>query len=366
MESYHERHYHFTPSDIDLKIRAAITCLDPRYPGVAYLYIGPIEIDHTLNPELEGMVLNMKGSFKVQVLALNNIPVRPNSSVIRIDKPYLTINFDPILEDTSTNQTDPVCFLPLEINFETDHQLKVRVDNYSTTVVVIAWKDEHSKDHRIVAQFDTREQRDIFYIFLRLLRSIKTHFLERQMQEYDVILNAEWSCLHLDLDDEEDDPEGKHSFYEILRSDTIREHLRELLRIKRELSQENLSLTDSIGVLEADLQECSKQFRELLSEFKSGKVKNLSKYEKSRSVLGELSFSILDDLKKGEKSPNWREEQLPSKEDIELQLRAVRETNSQLRKEIEGVKQDNPQQDSNPFTSEPISSVVSFDFSDQN
>ena len=340
MENYQEKHYHFTPSDIDLKVRAAISCSDLKYPGVAYLYVGPIDLDRTLSPELEGMILNMRGSFRVQIIARNNQPLRPNNSVIRIDKPYLTINFDPVLEENALSQSDVAAYLPVEVNFETDHQMKVRVDNYSTTCVVMVYKDDAGKEQRLAVQFDTREQRDVFYIFLRLLRSIKTNFLERLMSEYDVIINSPWSFLHLDLNEEEDDPQGQLSFFELLRADTIREHLRELLRMKRELSQDNLALTDSLVVMEADLVECTKQFRALLSETKSGKIiKNLAKYEKSRSALGELSLSILDDLKKGEKSPKKREEMPPPREDVEEQLKRIKDANLRLKKEMEALKQ---------------------------
>lgn len=343
MENYQERHYHFTPSDIDLKVRAAITCQDPKFPGVAYLYIGPIQMDTTLCPELEGMVMNTKGSFRVQVLARDNVPLRPNHSVVRIDKPYLTINFDPVLEECALGSSDVAAYLPLEINFESEHHLKVRIDNYSTTVVIIVYKEEGRKDHRLALQFDSREQRDAFYIFLRLLRSIKTSFLDRLFAEYDILINAPWSFLHLDLDFDEDDPEDKLSFYQILRTDNIREHLRDLLRMKIELSHENLTLTDSLVVLEADLSECVKQFRELLAEGRSGKpVRNLNKYEKSRSALGELSMSILDDIKKGDKSslsPKKKEEKLPTKEELEEEIKKVKEVNAKIKKEIESLKQ---------------------------
>jgi hypothetical protein len=350
MESYQEKHYHFTPSDIDLKVRAAVSCSDPKYPGVAYLYVGPIELDKSLSPELEGMVLNMKGSFKVQIMARNGVSLRPNTSVIRIDKPYLSINFDPVLEEVALGQSDVAAYLPVEINFETDHLMKVRIDNYSTTIVLISYKDEAEKDQKLAVQFDTRDQRDVFYIFLRLLRSIKTNFLERLMAEYDIIINAPWSFLHLDLDEEEDDPQGKLSFFEILKADTVREHLRELLRMKRDLSHDNLALTDSLVVMEADLLECTKRFRELLSETRSGKiVRNLSKYEKSRSALGELSLSIINDLKKADKSMRpQRQDQAPSKEELEAQIKKTKEANVRLRKDIEILKQGgNPYAQSN-------------------
>ena len=339
MENYQETHYHLTPSDIDLKIRAAISCKDPQYSGVAYLYLGPIELDKTVSPELEGLVINLKGSFKVQIMSQNNIALRPNESVIRIDKPYLTVNFDPsILGSVTYNKSDTEPFLPIEINFEADQELKIRIDNYSTTVVVFAYKEE-SKDGRLVIQFETREQRDVFYIFVRLMRSIKKGFMDRLISEYDILVHAPWSFLNLKLGEEQDDPEGQLSFFEILYFDSTREHLRDLLRMRRELSQESLVLTDSLVVMETDLLECTKQFRELLNESKSGKpVRNLAKYEKSRSVLGELSFSILGGIKKGEGSPRKREEEVVTKEDLEKELKQYKEANSKLKKGIEALK----------------------------
>jgi hypothetical protein len=341
MENYQEKHYHFTPSDIDLKVRAAISCSDPKYPGVAYLYLGPIELDKSLCPELEGMILNMKGSFKMQILARNGVALRPNTSVIRIDKPYLSINFDPVLEETALGQSDVAAYLPVEINFETDHQMKVRIDYYSTTCVLMSYKDEAERDQKLAIYFDTRDQRDVFYIFLRLLRSIKTNFLERLMNEYDIIINSPWSFLHLDLDEEEDDPEGKLSFLEILKADTIRERLREMLRMKQELSYDNQALTDSLVVMEADLIESSKRFKELLNETRSGKtIRNLAKYEKSRSALGELSLSIIGDLKRADKSTRLqKEEQGPTKEELEAQIKKTKDSNVRMRKEMETIKQ---------------------------
>lgn len=342
MEKYHEKHYHFTPSDIDLKVRAAITCHDPKYPGVGYLYVGPIEIDRSLLPEIEGLVLNLKGSFKIRALARDKHDLKPNNSLIRIDKPYLIINFDPDLEEMVLNNSELPAFLPIEINFETDHSIKVRVDNYSTTNVVITFKDEQG-ENRLVVQFDSRERRDTFYIFLRLLRSIKTTFLDRLVSEYDTLLSSAWSPMQTEMDEDEDEPEGELGLYEILRHDSIREHLRSMLRVKQELSMENVALTDSLQVMEDDLNSSAKQFSSLIEDVKNKKVRSLARYEKSVSALGEMSFSILGDIKKGAKKGGDQpaKTQISTKE-ITEEIKKIKETNVLLRKDLENLKQDKP------------------------
>lgn len=339
MEKYHEKHYHFTPSDIDLKIRAAITCHDPKYPGVGYLYVGPIEIDRSLLPEIEGLVLNLKGSFKIRALARDKHNLKPNNSLIRIDKPYLIINFDPDLEDMVLNNSELPAFLPIEINFETDHSIKVRVDNYSTTNVVISFKDEQG-ENRLVVQFDSRERRDTFYICLRLLRSIKTTFLDRLVSEYDTLLTAAWSPVQTEVSDDEDEPVGELGLYEILRHDSIREHLRSMLRVKQELSMENLALTDSLQVMEDDLNSSAKQFSSLIEDVKNKKVRSLVRYKKSVSALGEMSFSILGDIKKGIKKGGDQhvQPQISTKEMTE-EIKKIKEANVLLRKDLENLKQ---------------------------
>lgn len=338
MENYIEKHYHITPSDIDLKIRAAISCKDAKYPGVAYLYVGPIDLDKSLLPELEGMMLNQRSSFKVRVVAKGNKTLKYNDSVVRIDKPYLTVTFDPTLEDMALTNSEATAFLPVEINFEADSSIKVRTDNYSTTNVILSYRDDAGVDNRLVIQFDSRDRRDIFYILLRLLRSIKTTFLDKLFSEYDSLIEAPWGLIHHEMGDEEDDPEAEFGFYEVARHDSIREHLRTLLRVKHDLSMENMALSDSLSVMEDDLNHSAKQFRALLDEGRTGKPKNLARYDKSRSALGELSFSILDDIKKGNKK-GTRE---PANPDISKnaaeELKKLKETNMLLKRELEAMK----------------------------
>lgn len=340
MENYREKHYHLTPSDIDLKVRAVITCESPKFPGAAYLYIGPVEIDRSLIPELEGMTMNAKGSFKTRIVARNNNPLKPNDSVIRIDRPYITINFDPNLEEEGLTEAEIAEFLPIEINFEMDRSFKVRCDTFSPTNVVIVHKNEIGRENRLVAQFETREKRDIFYIFLRLLRSLKSSFLEKLYNDYDLFCHAEWSPLIKELDDDEDDPEGEFSFYEMFLHDALREQLRKLLKGKFDLSLENLALADSLLVIENDLDYCSRQFRSLLEDGKNKSSKNLSKYEKSKSTLGETSFSVLEGVKKGgNKREATQQSNKTEIDSLERELKMQKEENLNIRKEIEALKQ---------------------------
>lgn len=338
MEDYEERHYHFTPSDIGLKIRASITCKDPKYAGVAYIYFGPIDLDISLVPEIEGMFLNMKGNFKTRILAQNGIPFNPNDSLLTIDRPYLTITFDKALEGKYKVNGQP-SFVPMVFNFEATKGLKVRVDNCSTTNIFLSYKEENQEECKLTLQFDSRHLRDSFYIFLRLLRSIKSTFFEKLNSNYEELLKASWCLTNQDLSEDEDDPEGEYGYFELLHYDNIREHLRELIRHQHDLNLENISLGDCLTILEDDLDNCTRQFRSLLEEGKKGRPKNLAKYEKSRSALGELSLSILDDVKRGNKK---KVEHYTSPEviaNLEEEIKAYKDSSLKIRKELETLKE---------------------------
>lgn len=337
LDDYAERHYHFTPSDIDLVIRASITVENPKYSGVAYLYFGKIDLDISIAPEIQGMCLNMKGTFRTKILAQNGKPFSPNDSLLIVDRPYFTIKFDRMLEGKYTVNGEP-SFVPIVFNFETTTGIKVRIDNTSTTVVNIIYKEEDQSDTKLVIQFDTRQARDTFYIFLRLLRSIKGSYLDKLNADYERLINLHWCVLNQELDEEEDDPVDDYGYYEIFRQDNIREHLRMMVRIQHDLSLENLSLGDCLGILEEDLDNCTKQFRSLLEEGKKGRPKNLSKYEKSRSVLGELSLSILEDVKGGKKKRSETNYTSPEMiETLENEIKAYKESSTKIRQEIEDL-----------------------------
>lgn len=338
LENYTERHYHFTPSDIDLTIRATISVDDPKYPGVAYLYLGKIEMDRSIVPEIEGMALNMKGSFKARILAQNGLPFHPNDSLLIVDRPYFTIMFDKILEGKYTVNGQP-SFVPIVFNFETTTSIKVRMDNHSTTTISITYKEEDQSETKLTVQFDTRQARDTFYIFLRLLRSIKGSFLDKMNTNYEKLIDMPWCLINQELSEEEDDPEDDYGYYQVFQNDNLREHLRGMVRVQHDLSMENLSLGDCLGILEEDLDNCTKQFRSLLDEGrKGGRPKNLAKYEKSRSALGELSLSILEDVKKGgkKKAENFTSPEMIA--NLEEEIKNYKESSNRIRKEIEEIR----------------------------
>jgi hypothetical protein len=49
-----------------------------------------VVLDGSLKPEIEGMCINQKSAFKVIVVTIDDKPIRPNASTIRVEKPYLS------------------------------------------------------------------------------------------------------------------------------------------------------------------------------------------------------------------------------------------------------------------------------------
>lgn len=315
MEGYEEKYYNMTPSDIDLKIRAAVTSNDPRFHGVAYLYVGPIEMDKSLIPEIESLIMQQSGQFKANLLNVGGLEIIPNNvTKIKVEKPYLTLNFDQKLSQIEEYRTlaNSGALDPIEIDFESDKSLKIRVDNRSITDVVISYKNSQEEDKKLKVRFANRLSRDVFYIFVRLMRSIKSSFFEKLMAEFNILKSAPWSILNIEREDDEDESPGEPGYEMILKYDLIRELLRSMIVMNRDLNAENSELLDSMFTLDTELQKTVAKFRELLKEAKSKSGDELKKLEKSnRSHLAETSM-LLEDSKKRKDQKKGGEDPSPS------------------------------------------------------
>ena len=178
VRDYHEHYYHVNPSDIDLKLRVVISSKNPKYPGTAFLTIGPIELDGAVKPELEGMLINRASFFKVMVVSMDEHKVPPNLSLFRIEKPYLYLTFDQHVVSRSQDQSK---YAPMVFNFESDNDVRIKVDSENINNILVQYKDLAGKDITLKAKFDSRMQRDIFYIYLKLMRILKADIIHKQI-----------------------------------------------------------------------------------------------------------------------------------------------------------------------------------------
>lgn len=339
MEGYVEKHYHLTPSDIDLKVRAAVSCNTPGYPGVAYIYYGKIDLDPTLVAEIEGMILSQRGDFKARLLMINGEQMPQNVCHIRVAKPMITLSFDSTLEDVPElyELANKGAFLPVEMNFEEESGLKVRIDNYSITDVGISMKSESGIETKYGFRFASRAQRDIFYIFLRVLRSIKGAFIEKLLNEYEVLQTASWSVINLELDEEEDDPLDKPGYYILLKHDGIRELLRKMLRVNRDLNQENLGTLGTLDEMQIALERALNEFKRLIVKVRGAGISDLRDMELS-------GWNFLEEIKNiGKRKPKTADADLSilADDDVTSLRRDVKNLkiyNDRIRQEIETIK----------------------------
>jgi hypothetical protein len=144
-------------------------------------------------------------------------------------------------------------FNTVTLDVETDKSLKARIDNKSVTNIFLGYTDNNEEDHKVIIKFPSRNHRDIFYIYLRLVRSIKTTFMEKLLRDYDVLLRAPWSIVHLETDEDEDEDPGDPGFEMYLLYDLIRENLRYHVRINRDVSLQNADLLQNLEVLDYQL-----------------------------------------------------------------------------------------------------------------
>ena len=82
-----------------------------------------------------------------------------------------------------------------------------------------------------------------------------------------------------------------------------------MVRMNKDLNEENTTLLDSVDLLEADLDSSVKEFRKLLEDGKNKTTKNIRAFEqKSKSIIRESSV-IIDDVKQKNKKKKKELEQ---------------------------------------------------------
>lgn len=337
MKDYKEIYYHMNPADIDLKIKAVVSSKNPKYPGSAYIYIGPIVLDGSLKPEIEGMVINKTASFKVTVISYNDTALKPNSSTIRVEKPYFYLTYDPEMVSREVEQKN---FEPIMVDFEMDPEVKIKIDPRSINNIIVQYKSESGSEVSLKIKFDSRMQRDIFYIYHKLMRILKNSIVEEVLREYEKLFYFNWSFLKKSIGGE--NREYNVDYELIYNFDKIREHLKAMVRFNKELNEDNTALLDSLDILEADLAMSVKEFRSLIEDQKSKKKltrKDVSRYEKSsQSIIAESSV-IIDGIKqKGKKKKELDNSRLVNIRDIEDDIKSIKQVNDVYKKEIEILK----------------------------
>jgi hypothetical protein len=337
VRDYKEIYYHFNPADIDLSIKCHICSREPKYPGSATILIGPVVLDGSLKPEIEGMCINQKSAFKVLVVAIDDKPIRPNASTIRVEKPYLYLTYDPGMVG---RETDKSRFEPLMLDFETDPDVKIRIDPTNINNILINYKNSMKVETKLKIKFDSRMQRDIFYIYHKLMRILKKSVIDEILVEYEKLFKYDWSFLKHKIAENRD---SMVDFEVIYNFDLVREHLKAMVRLNKELNEENTTLLDSLDILEADLELSSKEFRSLIEDQKTSKKltrKDITRYEKSSQSIIQESSMIVDGVKVKDKRKKKEldDERIGQMRELEDDIKAVKRINEIFKKEIEALK----------------------------
>lgn len=336
IKDYDYKYYHVNPSDIDLKIRAVITPITEGFTGTAFLTIGPIILDGSLKPELEGLVLNKTASFKCTLVTMNNEKVSPNLSLVRVTKPNLEIIYDQkmISREPEANRSK---FDQVNLHFEKDKNFKVKVDSQNINNCYFFYTKGEEKLVALI-KFDNRMQRDVFYIYLKLMRMLKPKILEDMDIEYDSLLEMPWCFLKVGRDVERYDE--LRGYQHIYGSDALRELLKVMVRLNKSLQDENVQLLDSVDIIEQDLQLSMKEFGNLLEDGKVKNTKNLRKYERSQMSIMQESSIIIDGLKEKNKRKKRENEEkiIETTRDLQDNVTSLKKVNEVLKKEIEALK----------------------------
>lgn len=347
LETYQESYYNVTPSDIDLKIRAVITVPKPEYQGAAYLYVGPIRLDKIIVTEIEALALMPITMFTTNMIQIDGNDLPSNSCKFRVEKPHLNIMFDSKLLDhpKTVNLARQGLFNTVTIDIENDKTLKARIDNKSVTNILFGYTDNNEEEHKVIMKFPSRNHRDIFYIYLRLVRSIKTAFMDKLIRDYDVLLRSPWSVLHLDRDEDEDEDPGDPGFEMYFLYDLVRENLRYHVRINRDVSRENSDLLENLEILDYQLR-FAKYYCEKYTRVASKPSADMRKVDASVKSFLDESAMILDGQKEDREKRKKREPNPDGSflgqninRDAELrqlnsELRVLKDASQELRKRL--------------------------------
>lgn len=339
IKDYPFPYYHVNPSDIDLNIRAVVTSKSVTCPGSLIVTIGPIVIDGSMKPELEGLIMNKEASFKCTVMSLNKEKVSPNLTVIKIAKPFLEIFFDQkmVAREPESNRSK---FQNVKSNFEMDHSVKVKIDSQNINNAYVEF-DRDEERFQFLVKFDNRTQRDIFCIFFKLMRMLRSKILENRDTEYDEMLTMPWCFLNIQT--ERYSEEAVSGYEAIYGQDAIREALKSMVRLNKYLQEENQQLVDSLDIIEQDLKFSQQEFAGLLEDGKAKNTKNIRKYEKSHTSIIQESSMVLEGVKEKNKKKRKANDDsiVEATRAIEDELASVKKINEVLKREIE-VHKSNP------------------------
>lgn len=334
--NYSECFYHLNSSDIDLKIKAVVRSKDKDFPGTAHVFIGPVVLDYVLKPELEGMLLNGMAFSRVNLLSYDEENIEPNLTTLRLQRPNLYIDFDRHLQKHSN--LGEFFSKPFKANFESD-ELKISLDIKSITTVIVAFKEEDESKHKLKLIFESRMQRDIFYVFLKLSKLLKEKTIKKQVAQYDELFDYRWCFLNISKHDMP--KEGNVEYENIFEFDLKRELMKTMVRLNKELNEENLALVDSLEILEKDLDSSAREFKSLLEDTKAKNPKNLRQYEKSSQSIMQETSVIIEGVKQRTKKKRRELESsmMETMRNTEDDLKSIKLSNEVVKREIEILKQ---------------------------
>jgi hypothetical protein len=139
--------------------------------------------------------------------------------------PYLYLTYDPGMVG---RETDKSRFEPLMLDFETDPDVKIRIDPTNINNILINYKNSMKVETKLKIKFDSRMQRDIFYIYHKLMRIIKKTVIDEILVEYVKLFKYDWSFLKHKI------AENRNSmvdFEVIYNFGLVREHLKAMIRL---------------------------------------------------------------------------------------------------------------------------------------
>ena len=340
IKDYNEKYYHVNASDVDVVIKAGITSKESHHSGVATFLFGPVALDPILKPEIEGMLYNADSYFSVNLMKNDDIKVLPNICSLKIHKPYFSIEFD---QHLSIREKNPSKWDKVKLNIEKDNDLKMKADSSNINNVIIIYNENNSslddifndapddqedkKLRTLTFKFDSRMQRDIFYIYFKLMRILRSKILVDIKNEYDSLINVPWLFINKYQNTRSSD--SYNAYENNLSYDLVREELKSMIRLNKELNEENITMIDTVDILEADLDLAAHEFRRLIEDSKGGNRKNLKNYEKSGISILQESSMVVDDLRNKTKK---------NKKDIE---KSIIEDIRYTKEDIESIKKEN-------------------------
>ena len=369
--------YHCSPADVDLILRAEITCAEWGFEGKASIYFGPIQLSPIVTCEIQSSVFLQAHTQTVLLLQVNDEKVKINNKTrLSVERGSLEVNFDPCLTkhpqlSKITDWSGFKCSIGEKCNPQ-EEELLVYFDNVDPKNLFItkrtgpagsadeknqiaqSWQD-HSmpKITNYKVQFFSRYDRDMFYVVFRLYRMLKASAIETCIESYTTLLTCDWLFLYWKVWKESGVYAGDPFDTEevntdnLLQYDLVREKLRSLIYLNRQLLFDRTEKMDLLDVMQTDLELAQASLRQLIEDASGAQKRGrklsrleVSRYEqKSRSMITETSV-IIDERKVKSKSGKRNLEDQKLEELIECQeeLQALKLGNQGLKKSLESEK----------------------------